>query len=213
MGIGAGKSLKYKLSEEEVTNVFESQSFLKDFNNDTINNELGRVVVIGGGDVAIDCARTAIKSGAKEVSIVYRRAQENMPARKIDIEMAIKEGVKIIANTKVVKALGDMQNKLEKVECVKTELIEDKLVEIEKSNYYLDVDSVIFAIGSQISNELLEKEGFEIENGIIKIDKNNETNIKDVYAGGDIIDRRSTVCKAIASGKKCAYNIMNKRKV
>ena len=167
---------------------------------------MGKTVVIGGGNVAIDCARSASKLGA-DVSILYRRRIEDMPARKTEIQEAIADNVKIIPCTKVISAKGE-NGYIKEIECIKTEVIDKKAVDLENTNYNMKIDTFIFAIGLSPEKQLLEKEGLALENGLVLIDENGKTNLDKVYAGGDVTENRSTVCRAIAAGKKAAKGIL-----
>lgn len=171
-------------------------------------SNLGKVVVIGGGNVAIDSARAAKKQGAEDVIIIYRKDKISMPAREIEIEEAIKDGVKIIYNTKVIKANVINGCKINNIECKKTKLENDEYIEIENSNFIKKADTIIFAIGLISDSQLLKKEKIYFDkNNLIIIDENNMTNIKGVFAGGDITTKKGTVCKAISIGKQAAESI------
>lgn len=206
LGIGAAIPSTYSLCNENLEGIYASDYFLKEYNKGSKNEELGKTVVIGGGNVAMDCARTASKLGA-DVSILYRRGIENMPARKIEIQEAIEDNVKIIPCTKVISAKGE-NGHITEIECIKTEVIDGKAVDLENTNYNMKVDTFIFAIGLSPEKQLLEKEGIKLEKGLIVIDENGKTNLDKVYAGGDVVESKSTVCRAIASGKKAAKGIL-----
>lgn len=208
LGIGAGKSSTYKLTSENVDGIYNSDIFLKQYNeNDYIKN-LGDVIVIGGGNVAMDSARAAIRMGATSTKILYRRDAEHMPARKIELEEAINDGVQFISLTKVI-SLNNEGKKIESVNCLKTEIIDGKAVDISESDFQVKANTVVFAIGLKPYKEIFEKEGLRInENGLIDVDENGMTNIENVYAGGDLTENRPTVCKALASGKNAAKGII-----
>ena len=207
LGLGAGTPSIYSLCNEDLKGFYASDYFLKEYNQGNNIDNLGKTVVIGGGNVAMDCARTASRLGA-DVSILYRRGIENMPARKKEIEEAIDDGVKIVPCTKVTSAKGENGN-ITEIECIKTKVIDGKAVDLENTNYTMKVDSFIFAIGLSPEKELLEKEGIAMEKGLIVIDENGKTNLDKVYAGGDVTESKSTVCRAIAAGKKAARGILN----
>lgn len=208
LGIGAGNPTTYSLCNEKLDGIYESDYFLKEYNQGKNIKNLGKTVVIGGGNVAIDCARSASKLGAN-VSILYRRRIEDMPARKIEIQEAIEDNVKIIPCTKVISAKGE-NGHISEIECIKTEVIDKKAVDLENTNYNMKIDTFIFAIGLSPEKQLLEKEGLELENGLVLIDENGKTNLDKVYAGGDVTENKSTVCRAIAAGKKAAKEILGK---
>ena len=164
-----------------------------------------------GGNVAMDSARTIKKLGASEVYVIYRRAEEQMPAEKKEIADAKKEGIEFLFQTNIVKILG--KEKVEKLECIKTELVkkegENRLspVNIEGSNFILDMDYVVMATGSKPENNIIEK--FEKnEYGYIKIDENMQTSINKVFAGGDIVGQKATVAWASRSGRDAAEKIL-----
>lgn len=170
-----------------------------------------KVAIIGGGNVAMDSARTIKKLGASEVYVIYRRAEEQMPAEKKEIADAKKEGIEFLFQTNIVKILG--KEKVEKLECIKTELVkkegENRLspVNIEGSNFSLDMDYVVMATGSKPENNIIEK--FEKnEYGYIKIDENMQTSINKVFAGGDIVGQKATVAWAARSGRDAAEKIL-----
>lgn len=206
LGIGAGAPSIYSLCNENLKGIYASDYFLKEYNQGDKIESLGKTVVIGGGNVAMDCARTASKLGA-DVSILYRRGIENMPARSIEIQDAIEDGVKIIPCTKVISAKGEDGHIIE-IECIKTEVIDGKAVDLENTNYTMEVDTFIFAIGLSPEKQLLEKEGIAVDKGLIVIDENGKTNLDGVYAGGDVTESKSTVCRAIAAGRRAAQGIL-----
>lgn len=206
LGIGAQIPSTYKMSDEEYNSIYKSDYFLKKYNEGDYIKNLGTTVVIGGGNVAMDCSRTAIKMGATKVYVLYRRARENMPARDIEIEEAIEAGVEFNYLTKVIKAFGE-NRKLEEIECIKTVVEDGKAVDIEGSNFKMKADTLVFAIGLTPDATLLEKLGIELERGLAKIDENGMTNINGVFAGGDVTQTKSSVCRAVAAGKKAALGI------
>ena len=175
------------------------------------------VAVIGGGNVAMDCARTINKLGANKVTVIYRRAEEQMPAEKKEIEDAKNEGVEFLFQTNVVKINGneDDANKVSSIECIKTELIqkegESRLspVNIEGSNYELNMDYVVMAIGSMPEEKVVNNLGLEVDRkGYIKVNEKNETSMKNVYAGGDVAGEKATVAWAARSGRNVAEQII-----
>lgn len=210
LGIGAQKQSTYKLTDEHTTDIYKSDDFLKYYNTGKKLEDLGITVVIGGGNVAFDSARTAIRMGAKEVYILYRRNEELMPARKIELQEAIEDGVKVVFQTKVTGAKVE-NGKVTEIECIKTKIENEKAVDIEGSNYTMEANTVIFAIGAKANEEFFEKLGIKTEYGLVCVDENYMTNIKGVYAGGDAVESKSSVCRAIATGKKAAQAILNRK--
>lgn len=210
LGIGAQKQSTYKLTDEQTEDIFKSDDFLKKYNTGEKLENLGTVVVIGGGNVAFDSARTAIRMGAKEVYILYRRNEELMPARKIELQEAIEDGVKVVFQTKVTGAKVE-NGRVKAVECIKTKIENEKAVDIEGSNYTMEVNTVIFAIGAKANEDFFEKLGIKTEYGLVSVDENYMTNIESVYAGGDAVESKSSVCRAIATGKKAAQAILERK--
>ena len=168
------------------------------------------IAISGGGNVAMDCARTFIRMGAN-VTIVYRRDEEQMPAEENEIKMAKEEGVKFLVKTNIKSF--DSENK--KLHCIKTELLkkehDNRLspVDIEGSDFVLDFDYVVLATGSKADTELLNNEGFELNQwGYIKTNDKYQTSIKSVYAGGDVVGSKATVAFAAKNGREAALNIL-----
>lgn len=165
------------------------------------------------GNVAMDCARCAVKMQASNVNILYRRDRENMPARDIEIEDALKDGVKIQYLTKVLGVIGE-DKKIEKIECIKTKLEDSKVVDIVDSNFFIKANTVIFAIGATPDKELLEQRlGLKFDSKLLSVDTQGRTNVDGIFAGGDLTNTKATVCKAVASGKVAANGIMNYLKI
>lgn len=170
-----------------------------------------KVAVIGGGNVAMDSARTIKRLGADKVVIIYRRAEEQMPAEKKEIEDARCEGIEFIFQTNILKIIGT--EKVEKIECIKTELVqkegEKRLVpvNIANSNYNMNIDYVVMATGSKPEENVIRN--FEKNKwGYINIDEKMKTSIPKVFAGGDVSGEKSTVAWAARSGREAANNII-----
>ena len=169
------------------------------------------------GNVAIDCARTIKRKGAKEVYIIYRRAEEQMPAEIKEIEEAKEEGIIFLYQNNIVKILPkENENIVEKIECIKTELIQKygetrpSPVNIEGSNYQMDIDYVIMAVGSKPEQDILNKLPIKINSkGYIEVDENYKTSQEGIFAGGDIIGQKATVAWAARSGRNAAESIKN----
>lgn len=139
---------------EELEGVYGGNELLEKANHPDYTGKT--VIVSGGGNVAMDCARTIKKLGAKSVKVVYRRAEEQMPAEKKEIEDAKNENIEFLFQNNILKILGN--NKVNGIECIKTELIQKEgdtrlsPVNIEGSNYNIDADYVVMAIGSTVEN-------------------------------------------------------------
>jgi glutamate synthase (NADPH/NADH) small chain len=170
-----------------------------------------RIAVIGGGNVAFDCVRVALRLG-REVVLVYRRTENEMPARKEEIENAKDEGIPFKVLTQPIRIIDDGRGFVGGLECIAMKLGEPdasgrrRPVPIKDSNFVLEVDTVIVAIG-QSPNPLLPRvtAGLKTnEDGTIKVDKNFMTSLPGVFAGGDIISGADTVISAMGAGKKAA---------
>ena len=163
----------------------------------------------------MDAARTINKLGAKKVYIIYRRAEEQMPAERKEIEDAKNEGIEFLFQTNIIRVLGDNHNVVKRIECIKTELIqkegEKRLspVNIDGSNFELDMDYVVMAIGSMPEEKIVNALGLECDkNGYIIVDENHETSMKNVFAGGDIAKDKSTVAWAARAGRDVAEYLL-----
>ncbi len=210
LSIGANVSSKMGVEGEELSGVYGGNELLEYNLHPDYTNK--KVIVVGGGNVAMDCARTINKLGAKEVTVVYRRAEEQMPAERKEILDAKKEGVKFAFQNNIVKILGE--NKVEKVELIKTKLIqkegESRLspVNIENSNYQVDVDYIVMALGSK-PQEYVKDLGLDLNKwGNIQIDDEYKTSNSKIYSGGDLAGIKGTVAWAANSGREAAKNII-----
>lgn len=204
VAIGSNISSKMGIEGENLNGVYGGNELLEYKSYPNFNGK--NVAVIGGGNVAIDTSRTVKKLGANHVYVIYRRAEEQMPAEKKEIKEAKEEGIEFMFLNNIVKILG--KEKVEKIECIKTELVYEEgkrpyPVNIENSNYILDMDYVIMAIGSQLEEKAV-KDLEKNEWNKIKVDKSYRTNIKGVYAGGDVAGVKSTVAWASFSGREAA---------
>ena len=210
LGIGANCSSKMGIDGEDLKGVYGGNELLE-YNLHPDYKEK-KVIVVGGGNVAMDCARTIKKMGAKEVTIVYRRAEEQMPAEKKEIMEAKNEGIKFEFQNNVVKIIGN--DCVEKAELIKTKLVqkenEDRLVpvNIENSNYEIDVDYIVMALGSK-PQEYVKKFDLELNKwGNIQIDEEYRTSNKKIFAGGDLAGVKGTVAFAAMSGREAAKSII-----
>lgn len=211
IGTGATITSNYKLAEENSKNIYQSDVFLKQYNIGKPVQNLGTVAVIGGGNVAIDSARVAKRTGAKEVYILYRRNEELMPACKSELEDALKDGVQIKYLTRVISAKIE-EGKVKELNCIKTKIENEKAVDVENSEFKIKADTVIFAIGSKVDKDFFNSIGINIENGLIEVNKEYKTNKPYVCAGGDLVENKSSVARAISTGKKAAQTIINEFK-
>ena len=206
LGLGSNVSKMMGLSGEELNGVYGANELLE--NLVQVDYTSKRVVVIGGGGVSIDMARTAIKEGASEVGIIYRRSRSEMSAEMNDIRTAKKEGIKFLFQTNVIKVIGE--DKVTGIECVKTTLDkEKKAINVEGSNFVIDTDVVIMAVGSRADSELLESLKLDVkENGYLMVNSNNQTSNPKIFAAGDLTGAKSTVAWACRNGRDTAYSIM-----
>ena len=162
----------------------------------------------------MDCARTVKRLGAEEVKVIYRRAREQMPAEDKEIEEAINEGVEFLFQNNIVKIIGNKEEKVTEVELIKTELVqkegETRLVpvNIENSNYKIDIDYIIMALGAN-SSPYVKELGLVLNKwGNIEINENYQTSDKKIYAGGDLAGVKGTVAWAAYSGREAAKKIV-----
>jgi glutamate synthase (NADPH/NADH) small chain len=175
-----------------------------------------RVAVIGGGDTAVDCARTAVRLGAEDVTIVYRRTEAEMPGNKSERAICLEEGVKIDYLQAPVEYLGDKEGRVRAMEIIKMELGEPdrsgrrRPVRIEGSQFIKDIDTVILAVGYWPDPFLGEKTP-DLEThrwGLIKVDEEvGATSLDRVFAAGDNVHGPDLVITAIASAHKAADSI------
>ena len=174
-----------------------------------------KVAVVGGGNVAMDAARTALRLGSETVYIVYRRGEDELPARKEEVAHAKAEGVQFYLLNNPVRVLGSEDGWVTGLECVKMELGEPDASgrrspkPVEGSNHVLPVDEVVMAIG-QGANPLISDTTPELEinkRGNIVADENGATSMPGVFAGGDIVTGAATVISAMGAGKRAAEAI------
>lgn len=210
---GADKSVKLGIEGNELEGVTHALDLLKDLNMGK-RIELGeRVAVIGGGNVAMDAARTALRLRAKEVSILYRRSRVEMPANPSEVREAEKEGARIHFLVTPTKILGK-DERVVAVECIRMELGEPdetgrrRPIPIEGSEYTMEVDAIILAIGETSDLSFLPEDVAVTRRNTIAVDPVTlETNLPSVFAGGDIISGPATVIEAIATGKRATVSM------
>ncbi len=215
LAIGAGISNKLQLETAD-NEVIDSLDFLWDYHVKK-NYDLGKsVAVIGGGNTSMDSSRAALRcSGVENVKIIYRRTKEFMPADMEEFYAAMNDGVEFH------ELLQPVEWKNGKLKCQKMELSEvgkdgrRKVIPINNEVEYFNVDSIITAIGENVDAEILRSNGIEFdEHGNISADKNTcETNIANVFIGGDALRGPSTVVQSMADGKKAAEAILVKENI
>ncbi|MEM2136807.1 MAG: NADPH-dependent glutamate synthase [Candidatus Methanomethylicia archaeon] len=218
IGTGAGMPKFLNIPGENLVNIYTANEFLTRTNlmkaylfpkYDTPIKVGNKVGVIGGGNVAMDAARTSIRLGAKEVYIIYRRTEEEMPARRDEVINAKEEGVKLQLLTQPIRFVGDRDKRLTGIECLRMRLGEPdssgrrRPIPIEGSEFIFELDSAIVAIGCH-PNPLIAKTTPEIkvnDEGCIIVDKYCRASMRSVYAAGDIILGEATVIEAMGTGR------------
>ncbi len=214
MATGAHKGQKLGVPGEDFEGAIDGVTFLRNLNLKKAVKAEGNIVVIGGGNVAIDAARSALRLGASEVSILYRREKEDMPANEEEITEAEKEGVKIytlVAPKRIISENG----KVSGIECVRMSLGKfdqsgrRRPETVPGSEFMLDIDMVIAAIGQTPDTSYLNGDGIKIaKNGTFNVElKTLATTKEGIFAAGDNVRGPATVVEAIADGKRAAMAI------
>jgi len=224
IGTGAGLPRFLNIPGENLNGVYSANEFLTRVNlmkaylfpeYDTPVKKGKRVAVIGGGNTAMDSARTALRVGADKVYIVYRRSEKEMPARNEEIEHAKEEGIEFMFLTNPTEIIGDENSWVKGMKCIKMKLGEPdesgrrRPIPIPGSEFPLDVDMVIIGCG-QSPNPLVPEatKGLKTAKwGNIIVDENGRTSLKKVWAGGDIASGGATVIAAMGEGKIAAADI------
>ncbi|MDR0993313.1 MAG: NADPH-dependent glutamate synthase [Verrucomicrobiota bacterium] len=223
VGTGAGLPKFMNIEGENLVGVYSANEYLtrsnlmKAYNSDkafTPIHSPERVAVLGGGNVAMDAARTALRLGAKNVHLIYRRTEVEMPARVEEVRHAKEEGVQFHLLQNARRILGE-KGRVTAVECLRYELGEPdasgrrRPVEVAGSEFQIPIDAVIIAIGNE-SNPLIKQTtpGLETDKwGHILTDENGRTSLPKVFAGGDIVLGAATVILAMGEGRKAAAAI------
>ena len=212
IGIGANISSKMNIPGEELNGVYGGNELLEQNTHPDYDGK--DIVVSGGGNVAMDVARTIKKLGANKVTIVYRRSENEMPAETKEIEEAKQEGIEFITTTNILSIKGN--NKVEEIECIKTELVQKEgenrpyPVNIEGTNFKIKADYCIMAVGSHPEEEITTKLNLELDKkNRIVVNENNQTSNKKIFAGGDISSTEGTVAFAARHGRDAAQNIID----
>lgn len=224
---GAGLPHFMNIPGENLNGVYSSNEFLTRCNlmkayrfpkYATPINVGKKVAVVGGGNVAMDSARTALRLGAEKVYIVYRRSEKELPARREEVEHAKQEGIEFKLLNNPVAILGDEKGYVKAIRCIKMKLGEPdasgrrRPVEISNSEFDIDVDTVVIAIG-QGSNPLIQSTTLDMQTNkrgnIIADEETGKTTKEGVFAGGDIVTGAATVILAMGAGKKLLKLLMN----
>ena len=223
IGSGAGLPRFMNIPGENLCGVYSANEFLtrtnlmKAYKHNALTPIMHakKVAVVGGGNVAMDAARSALRIGAEKVYIMYRRSEEELPARREEVHHAKEEGVEFMMLTNPVEILGNEDDFVKAVKCEKMELGEPdasgrrRPVEVPGSEFVLDVDCVIMAIGTS-PNPLIKSttKGLETQKwGGIIVDENGKTTREGVFAGGDAVTGAATVILAMGEGKIAAKAI------
>ncbi|MCE9614738.1 MAG: NADPH-dependent glutamate synthase [Lentisphaerae bacterium] len=224
IGTGAGLPKFMEIEGENLVGVFSANEYLTRANlmkaydkgrADTPIYASRKVAVLGGGNVAMDAARTALRLGAAEVHLVYRRTQAEMPARVEEVAHAGEEGVQFHLLQNAKRIIGDDYGCVKGMACVRYELGEPdasgrrRPVEIKGSEFMMEVDTVIVAIGNE-SNPLIQRttQGLKVTPwGTVIVDETGKTSIERVFAGGDIVLGAATVILAMGEGRRAAASI------
>lgn len=211
LSMGAHRSLRLNIPGERLRGVLPGVEFLREINLER-KVELGRkVAIIGGGNVAIDVARSVLRLGSKRVDLYYRRSREEMPAIPEEVDQAIREGVKLHLLTAPVRMIG-RGGRVVRMECLRMRLEEPdekgrrKPVPIQGSNFKVEADTVIAAVGQGL--DLRQIKGLEKNpDGTIRVDERGQTSEKGIFAGGDMVTGPGWAIDAIAAGKRGAKAI------
>jgi formate dehydrogenase major subunit len=225
LGLGAWDSSKMRVQDEDSPGVLAGIEFLKQFGLKRKVDIHGRVMVVGGGNTAIDCARTALRLGAADVRILYRRTRKEMPANDVEIVEAEHEGVKLDFLVAPVRVLRGENGRVAGVECVRMELGEPDQSgrrsprPIRGSEFRIDCDFVLAAIGQgtrvqelldgRVPNFLPLGESLSLTRWqTVQVNERTfETTVDGVFSGGDVVTGAATAIEAIAAGRKAAYAI------
>jgi len=225
IGIGAGGPMFMNIPGENLNGVYSANEFLTRSNlmkaylfpeYDTPIKRSRNVAVVGGGNVAMDSARTALRLGADDVYLVYRRSKDEMPARAEEVHHAEEEGLIFKFLTNPIRIIGDEKGNVKAMECLRMELGEPdasgrrRPIAVKGSEFTIDIDALIMSLGTNANPLLptstpglsLNKWGYIVAN-----EETGETNLKGVYAGGDIVTGGATVILAMGAGRKAARAI------
>jgi dihydropyrimidine dehydrogenase (NAD+) subunit PreT len=220
LGVGMGPDTRARLPGEDLPGVWESLEFIERIKLGRARPvSIGRrVLVIGGGNTAIDVAREAVRLGANEVTVMYRRDEAQMPAYRHEIRAAKNEGVRLLCLAAPLAFIGaaedeDAGGRVQAARCIRMEPGEPddsgrpRPVPIPQSEFSVQADTVIMAIGQQPHAELFTRLGLEAPAGVVKADRDHRTNQRWCYAGGDCTSGGATVVEAVRDGRAAALAI------
>ncbi len=233
IGVGAGAPTWLNIKGESLVNIYSANEYLTRVNlmhadkfpqYHTPINVGKNIVVIGGGNTAMDAARVALRMQKinninGKITILYRRTEQEMPARRVEIEHAKEEGIEFKFLVQPIEFIGDSEGKVVGVKCLQCELGESdetgrkKPIPIRGSEFVLETDLVIVSVGLKANQILIETlKDLEVNKwgDIVVNPQTMETSIPNVYAGGDIVGGEGTIIEAMGMGKKAAKTILNK---
>ncbi len=202
IGIGANKSNRMHIKGEKLDGVYGANELLEEKMDVDFNDKV--VVINGGGDVAMDVARTIKRKGAKEVKVLYRRSEDNITADIKEVKKAKSEGIDIVCETNIIEIVGN-----KKVKEIKTTKVDKELKNIKETEEKIPCDIVILAIGSHPDRVVKKFELALNDKGKILIDKDGITSNKKIFSGGDVAGTKSTVAWAARAGRNAAYSIID----
>jgi formate dehydrogenase major subunit len=213
LGVGAHKASSMRLEhEDEIDGVYRGIDFLREIETKGKRKLHGIVIIVGGGNTAIDAARTSLRLGADKVKIVYRRSIDEMPAHHAEIEAVQDEGIEILILTNPKSIIAE-NDKLTGIECLKMKLLASdnggrpRPIPIEGSEYVLNCDYLIGAIGQGVDTSYLAKEGEvkqESWGTLVVNEETMETSLPGVFSGGDVVTGPLTAVSSIGQGRKAA---------
>jgi NADPH-dependent glutamate synthase beta subunit-like oxidoreductase len=202
LAVGAHVAKRTEIPARDATRILDAVSVLRGMESDSPPQLGRRVVVYGGGNTALDVARTAKRLGATEALIVYRRTREQMPAHDFELQEALDEGI-------MVKWLNTIKSIDETTFTVEKMALDEKGFPQPTGEFEtIEADTLILALGQDVDLSLLDKvPGLAIEKGVVKVDRQMMTGYPGIFAGGDMVPSERTVTVAIGHGKKAARNI------
>ncbi|MDD5288179.1 MAG: NAD(P)-binding protein [Dehalococcoidales bacterium] len=213
LATGAGSSQKMGIPSEDSKGVMDALDFLRRANGGEKVEIKSRVAVVGGGNSAMDAARVALRLGAKEVTVIYRRSRAEMPAATEEIEELEHEGIKLSILTNPVRVIAENSH-VTGIQCVKMELGEPdasgrrRPIPIKGSEFVMDIDNIIMAIGQTVDKTKLPDKLEFTRSGTIQVDPVTlQTNIDGVFAGGDSVSGPADVISVVSAGKEAAISI------
>jgi dihydropyrimidine dehydrogenase (NAD+) subunit PreT len=212
LGVGLGDDVPLELPGDDLAGIWESLRFIEALKDGELRDIGDRVVVIGGGNTAIDVARESRRLGARHVTVAYRRTRAAMPAYAFEVEDAEREGVVFAWRTLPVRFLGEQQ--VEAVECVSVRLAPSdtggrrRPVPVAGTEFNLRADTVVKAVGQRPRPELSGRfGGLQVSGGKIVVDDDGRTTNRRVFAGGDAVNGGASVVEAVCQGKRAALAI------